>query len=329
MSRVRVALSVGLLATCFAWSDLLAQTPADSGPAAPTTERPFLADVRAALEDVASVRGIHVGFEVIDLATGERFGIRPREVFPSASLVKIPILVEAMAQVEAGDLALEDPLTFLDMDRAAGSGLLRHMTAPRDLTLSDALHLMIIVSDNSATDLVLEKVTPSAVNERMRQLGFASTRLLRPTVNSESDETPDPEAARVYGLGTTTPHEMAGLLTEMYRGDLISAEASRFMLGVLHEQLLGGGLDRYLPEEARVAHKTGNARGTANDCGIVDGPSRAFVICVMTRNDPTIPGLRSGSATEPRDIIGRLAALVYGSLNSATTEPSPSRSRER
>jgi beta-lactamase class A len=252
-----------------------------------------------------------VGLAVIDPSSLESFDIRGDETFPSASLVKVAVMVDAFARVREGTLDLTDPLTFLDMDRTTGSGILQFLSTPKELTIWDAVFLMITMSDNSATNLLLEKLHPRNVSSRMRSLGLEHTQIFV-EVNSDPADSFLPDSSSVYGLGVTTPTEMATLMALLYRQKVVDAEASQEMLGIMARQFYREGLPRNLPPGVPVAHKNGSLAAVRNDCGVVYGPTRDYVICVMTKENRDQRWVYDNAADR---LIADLSAVVYRTLN--------------
>lgn len=208
----------------------------------------------------------------------------------------MPILLQLFTQVERGRIHLDDPLVLLAVDQVGGSGILKLFDTPLQLTVKDAAMFMISQSDNTATNLIIDKLGIRAVNERMDSLGYPSTRLWAKVSQSRATSI-NPDSSRAFGLGVTTPMESARMFASIYRGEAVSAEASRQMIAMLREQAWGTNeIPRYLPTGVVVAHKTGSVSATRNDCGIVyaqrprgkgisDPPApggRDYVICVYT-----------------------------------------------
>ena len=262
---------------------------------------------RAALEERIARHDGTVGLVLYDPETGEGVSIRGDERFPSASVIKVPVLYEAMLRVEEGRLALDDPLVMLDDDRAAGAGVLQHLTAPYEVNVRDAAFLMTALSDNAATNLLIEKLGARRVTDRMAELGLPETRLFRQSFGEPADSF-DPEGSERWGFGVTTPMEQAKLLAWIHRGEAVSPEATDEMLRMLEEQLYQYGLPRHLPPDVEVAHKTGSIAEARHDCGIVFAEAREYVLCVMTRENRD-----TGYAfdNEAEVLLGDLSRIVY------------------
>lgn len=268
-----------------------------------------LGALRPALEArIARHRGT-VGLALVDPKTGETMAIRGDEPFPTASVIKVAVLVELFHQVGHGKLRLEDPLILLETDKQPGSGILQFLAAPHQLGVRDAAFLMIALSDNTATNLLVDKLGIRAVGERMEALGFPRTKLHHKVFLHSSSAAPDSSAR--YGLGVTTPLEMARLLAMIYRGEAASAPASAEMLRMLKAQFYNDMIPRFLPAGTTVAHKTGSVDESRNDCGIVYSKARDYVLCIFsTGNADTSWRLDN----EAQLLIAELARLVHHAL---------------
>ena len=248
---------LALIAACTA-SLLLGDTESASAQA--------LAGLRTPLEQrIARHKGT-VGLYIKDLKTGETLSIRGSEQFPSASVIRVPVLVELFAHVERGPLKLSDPIIMLASDQRPGSGVLQFLSTPHTLTVGDAAMLMIILSDNSATNFLIDKVGIRNVNARMDSLGLKQTRL-HAKVFLGSSTTIDTAATRQWGFGVTTPEEMGTLFEKLYRGTAISETASKQMLDMLKRNFDYEEIPRLLPPGVTVAHKTGNITRIHHDSG--------------------------------------------------------------
>jgi len=251
------------------------------------------------------------GLYVLDPNSGDSFGLNENDRFPSASLVKIGIMIDVFARVQEGTLRLDNPLIYLDADRTPGSGLLQYMTSPKEITVWDAVMLMITVSDNTATNLLLEKVRVLPVNQRMRALGLEETTIFG-YVNAPPEESSTPDEAALWGLGVTTPKEMSSLLALLYHQDVVDAAASQSMISILKLQMFDEGIPRRLPEHVEVAHKTGAATTSRNDCGIVYTGELDFILCVMTRENQDQSWTQENG---PNDLISEISQVIHDELH--------------
>ncbi len=217
------------------------------------------------------------------LTTGEtiRFGDvnRPME---TASVMKVPVLLEALRQCQRGELDLHAPIAPEPEDFVEGSGLLQHLTPDLALPLQDVLTFMIIVSDNIATNRVLRLVGIAAVNELCRELGLQATTVHRKL----AFDAPDP-------LGTTTAAEMVLLLAALYRGQILDPTHTALALDMLGRQQYQWLLTRNLPYEllddngddpprVRVLSKSGSLTGIRNDVGLVLTPWGDYALAMFS-----------------------------------------------
>lgn len=281
-------------------------------------QQSFPKGLRSALEArIAQHHGV-VGLALLDPKTGETLSIRGDETFPTASVIKVPILVTLFHRIETEkDLKLSDPIFLLASDQMPGSGILSVFDTPLQLTLGDAAKLMIAVSDNTGTNLVIDKLGIRHVNARMDSLGLPHTRLWA-KVFQRSGTTIDPDSSKKYGLGVTTPNEMAKLLGMIYRGEAVSPEASKQMVAMLEEQRSGvQEIPRYMPADTKVAHKTGEDSDVRNDVAIVYNPKgRDYVLAIFTKENED----RSWRLDNDAMVMnGELARIVQTALNPATS----------
>lgn len=224
-----------------------------------------------------------VAVAVKHLKTGESFAVKADEPMPTASLIKLPIMVEAYRQAAAGKFSLAEAVTFKDDDKTPGSGILStHFSGGATFSLRDAIRLMIAYSDNSATNLVLAKTGLPATGEQMEKLGLANTKVHAFVYRPNSSIAP--ERSRQFGLGSTTAGEMIRLLEKLHEKKLGSAEACDEMLGHLRA-CQDKRLSRLLPTGVKVAHKTGSVAAVRTDAGLIEAKSGPIAICVLTRNN--------------------------------------------
>jgi D-alanyl-D-alanine carboxypeptidase (penicillin-binding protein 5/6) len=231
---------------------------------------------------IAGHRG-EVAVAVEHLPSGTRFVHRADEPMPTASLIKLPIMVEVYRQAAEGRVDLDERLTFREEDRTPGSGILTpHFSPGATLTLRDAVRLMIAFSDNAATNLVLGRIGLSATNQTMEALGLPNTRVHAFVFRPASSIAP--ERSRQFGLGSTTAAEMLQLLKRLDAGELVSREACAAMREHLR-QCQDRRMGRLLPPGVKVAHKTGSVAAVRTDAGLIEAPSGTIALCVLTRNN--------------------------------------------
>lgn len=271
----------------------------------------ILRGVQGSLEQrIARHKGT-VGLYVKDLKTGETLSIRGREQFPSASVIKVPILVELFHHVEKGPLKLTDPIVMLASDQRPGSGVLQFLSTPHTLTVGDAAMLMTILSDNSATNLIIDKIGIRNVNARMDSLGLRQTRL-HAKVFLGTSTTIDTAATRRWGFGVTTPEEMGTLFEKLYNNTAASESSSKQMLDMLRRNFDYEEIPRLLPPGVSVAHKTGKLNESRHDCGIVYNKTRDYVFCIFTASNQDTSWRVD---TEARITIGELSRIVHEAMS--------------
>jgi len=208
-----------------------------------------------------------------NLDTGAAVGVRETEPVRTASTIKVPIMLAVFDAVARGQAKWDEPLTIAAQEKVSGSGVLGVEFSTGDqLPIRDVLHLMIVLSDNTATNMILERFTADAVNAYLDKLGIKTTRSMRKVMGSGaaagiSAAGKLPENQK-YGLGVSTPRDMVTILERLDRGEIVSPEASREMLAILKRNQDNTGITRRLME-LPVAHKTGVLDALRSDVGIV------------------------------------------------------------
>lgn len=184
---------------------------------------------------VASFKG-KVSLFAKNLDTGETYGLNPDERVRTASTIKIAVMIEAFGRVAEGKAKWTDEVVLTKEKKVSGSGILNELSNGLKLTLRDAVNLMMMISDNTATNLVLEVLTTDAVNARMESLGFKQIKIMRKVGSGgESTAGKDPENKK-YGLGMATPREMVLVMEKLERGEVISAAASKEMIDLMKRE---------------------------------------------------------------------------------------------
>ena len=173
-------------------------------------------------------------------------------------------------------------VTLKNADKVPGSGILTyHFSEGASFPLRDAVRIMMVYSDNTATNLILDKIGIAPTGARMKSWGLPSTKI-NVKVFKGSTTSIDPEATKKYGLGSTTARDMVGLLEKLYRKNLATPEACQEMLGHMKKCDDATKLKRFLPEGIEVAHKTGSVSDVKTDAGILYLPSGPVAVCVLT-----------------------------------------------
>jgi len=211
-----------------------------------------------------------------NLDTGRDVGLEPDRRVRTASTIKLPIFCALESLVAAGRVRWDEPLTVGHADKVSGSGVAADLEDGTPLSVRNVAVLMIIVSDNTATNLVLDRISADAVNAFMDTLGLRQTRALRkvrgdgPVLEDASgwSEAGRLEANARFGLGVSTPREMVQLLERLHHGEVVSPAASADVIGVLKRQQFKDGIGRHAPEGEEVASKSGALDALRADVGI-------------------------------------------------------------
>ena len=215
-----------------------------------------------------------LGVAILDLSNGQKFLLHGDEVFPQASSIKIAVLAELYRQAQAGKLKLSDLYTVQSNDLVPDSYIMGGLTPGiTRITLRDLATMMVAVSDNSATNVLIDRVGMENVNALMDSLGLPHTRLRRKMM--------DLKAAGEGRENISSPAEMMALLEALYRGKILNKEMTDdfFKLLSTHKE---SPIPRDLPEGLKIANKPGELEGVRNDSGVVFVGNRPYVICVMT-----------------------------------------------
>jgi beta-lactamase class A len=260
-----------------------ASTAQPAGRPAPVTAATLDAAIKAA---IASVPG-NVWIYAKNLDTGATYDLRGDERVRTASTIKLPILVAVYAEVAEGRARWDQELVLTKEKKVPGSGVLTEFADGTKLTLRDATNLMIVVSDNSATNLVLDVVSSDTVNARMDALGLAKTRSVRKLGGGSPAKVNDDPVWRLYGLGISTPHEMVTLLERLERGEIVSPEASKEIIETLKREQNGDGIGRTL-YDVPVASKFGALDRLRSDIGIVYSRRGRIAMAITVDDMPEV-----------------------------------------
>lgn len=251
------------------------------------------AQLSARLEAISSTVDGVVGFAVVDLTSGAPVAARlEREPFPTASAIKVPILYELLKRADEGTVQLDVPQPLNRSQVAAGSGVLQHLTTP-SLSLRDHAALMMILSDNTATNVVIDAVGMSSVTARMRAFGLGDILLRRKML--------DDEAVRRGDENVASPASLLKSTELLWKGEGLTP--ARRDLGREILRLVSGAIRTSIPSRVAVYSKTGSLTGVRAETAIVDLPNAPFGIAVMT----TYLKEDSGGSRA----IGEMAAAAY------------------
>jgi beta-lactamase class A len=259
--------------------------------------------LRRALDSLSAAHHGVVGYSITNLDTGEHLEQRGNETFPTASLIKVPILVTLFDLAEQRQLTLDDPIVLTDIDKVGGAGQLQYLRAPLTLRLWDVAYLMSTLSDNTATNLVLDRIKIRRVWQKMEALGLTHTKVHSGSMTRIASVAPDSSAK--YGLGVTTPNEMAQLFVLLAQGKAVSLTADSTMLSILANNEDNSKLARYT-YGIRLAHKSGDVDASRTDCGVFSLPARV-VACVLTKENTDT---RYWVDADGNAVIGRIGEAI-------------------
>ena len=266
------------------------------------------ADLEARIAPLVKDHKGKVAVAVKHLKTGESFYLSADDPMPTASLIKLPVMVEAYWQATEGKVKFDTKLTLTKDDKVPGSGVLTsHFSDGATFPLKDAVRLMIVFSDNTATNMVLDQIGIPSTNERMATLGFKNTKI-NAKVFKGSTTTIDKDRTTKYGLGSTTAREMVQLLELIDAGKAASPDACKEMLVHLKACDDKEKMTRLLPPGTVVAHKTGSVNASKTDAGIMYLKSGPVAVCVLTDENDDKRWVPDNAA---QVLIAKIAKEVY------------------
>jgi beta-lactamase class A len=277
-------------------------------PAAISTTLNLSQEIAALKTEIAAVISPYLVFTpgvfVIDLETGGYVDVNGNSAIAAASTIKVPILVAFLQDVEAGKIQLEEKLTLKAEFRATGSGNMQHQKPGTEYTALDVATRMITVSDNTATNMLIDRLGGMEVlNQRFQEWGLTNTTLRNPL--------PD-----VQGTNTSSPKELAILMARVMRGELLSAASRDRIIEIMQQTENDDLLPKGIGEGAKIAHKTGNIGAMLADVGIVNLPSgKRYVIAVMVQ--------RPRRDLRAQKIIQQISSTAYQYFNQNPQNPAP------
>ena len=298
------------------------------------------------LDAVASQFGGQIGFYAKNVADGAEYSWNGDQRFPPASVIKLPVMIELYRKAAAGSLDLDAAEPLPQDVSTHGSGVLKRREGAIALTLREYCRLMMVHSDNMATDLVMRAVGLEAVNRFLRKLGLENTRASMelgrwhylivglkdaPISRKNDDRILDRMRAGEFdddGLGYSdsrdnnvcSPRDMGSLLEWLYAGELAARNATAEMLEMMRASTHKRTIAKYVKEGRRVANKYGGSRRIAADAGIVELPAGPVAIAAFALSAD--PNDRSG-----REILARMARLAIATVDPSAVKPVPNEFR--
>jgi beta-lactamase class A len=267
--------------------------------------------------EVAQFKGT-LGLYAKNLITGEEIAFGADRPFPTASTIKLAVMLEVYHQAAEGRISLDAPLTLRSTDKVGGSGVLNGMHDGLSLGVRDLVHLMIVLSDNTATNMLVALVSTKSVDDRLAAYGLRQTKLFRPTFRDGRADL-FPELEKEFGLGMATPREMATLMARIADGSAVSTGASAAMLATLRKQQDRAMIPRLLPDAVDVGNKTGTdeekhagpdgvRRHVRADVAIVTAKDVKYVIAVYARE---VADTRWGIENDAVTTGARISRMIY------------------
>lgn len=245
---------------------------------------------------ISQVEG-NVCINFYDLNKNNGFSINGDKKVLSASMIKLLILAELMKKISENKFSLSDTIMIADSMKTGGDGVLKELNTGHHFTLKELATLMIVVSDNQATNILIDFLGMENINQLGKELRLKKTFLGRKMMDIE---------ARKKGYDNyTCADDISSLLKLIYQEKLINKEASQLMLDILLRQQQGERLQRYLPSDIKIAHKCGDLDNLENDGGIIWLGDRAYILVVLTNGMPNL---------QCKQTIGKISKFVYDKM---------------
>ena len=254
-------------------------TPATASPAQPEHLEHLATKLQQDLQRIAGSAPGVIGISVVDITSGRRFGVNEGWTFPQGSTIKIPILIELYRRADQGDLKIADRIPVKRSDQVGGSGLFQHFADDGSaISLHDLAVAMIVLSDNTATNMLIERLGMDRINRTMFELGATGTRLQRRMIA--------PEESAKGNENLSTPREAVDLMVRLSKCELpLSPESCRAVRSIL-EIPKGGPFREPIPSSVRVAWKPGGIEGVQTAWGLVNVPGAPYAIALMINYGP-------------------------------------------
>jgi beta-lactamase class A len=249
-------------------------------PQSPPAHRAQLAaKLQSDLQRLAAAAPGVVGISVVDLSSGQRFGVNEGLVFPQGSAIKVPILIELYRRADLGELKLTDRLPVRRDNQVGGSGLLQYFSdGGSEMSVHDLAVAMIVLSDNSATNILIDRLGMDRVSRTMAELGAGQTKLQRKMIR--------PEESAKGNENLSTPAEAADVMVRIARCQLPLSAASCAGIKSILEIPKSGAFREPIPASVRVAWKPGGIEGAQTAWGLVDVPGAPYAITIMINYGP-------------------------------------------
>lgn len=268
---------------------------------------PLSMSIHDIILELASSAGGAFGIAAKDLSTGSQILLNADREFVAASIIKIPIMVEGFKQAEEGRIRLQAKVKLTDTDKVGGAGILRVMSQGIKIPVIDLIRLMIVISDNTASNILLDLLGIERVNHTMQELGFRGITLRRKFMTLPQ---------RVPAANSVTPQDITGLLEKIARGQVVSRRACEEMVKIMKEQQYNDLIPALIQvsddkeeslvgqmQKVEIAHKTGSVSGVRHDAAIVYTGSADYVVTILTSD---LPDIHRGE-----DVIRKISLEIY------------------
>jgi beta-lactamase class A len=279
-------------------------------------------DLQQHLQQMAAPYHGKVALYAKNLSTGESVALDPDTPVQTASVIKLPLMLQAFEQVKAGKIKLSDPLVLTQDNQVQGSGVLQFMDPGLKLTLKDTITLMMILSDNTATNMVIDAVGLKPTNEMLARMGMKNTYFYKKVFKPTTEQMPPDQ--KKFGLGKTTAEEMAKVLESIYRCDMRDRSLCLQMITIMRNQQYQGMIPRYLQRNdatenlSAIADKVGELDDVRNDVALVYTVKGPVIISIFTYDNQDTSWTPENKAEM---LIGRLAEAIVNQWSPAGLAP--------
>lgn len=288
------------------------------------------ADTSSLQDQVNQIAESHHGRVTLyaeNLRTHETVAIHPDEPVQTASVIKLAILYESLRQIREGKVSFSDKIALSAKDQVPGSGVLLFLDTPTTITFKDALTMMIVMSDNTATNLAIDHLGIENIDRTIADLGLKNTYLYKKVFTPVPPGVTLPEDQKRFGLGKTTAREMAALMTRLATCQLGPPDQDLCHAGqkMLHLQFYRNGIPRYLDTlpgatEESIANKTGSLEAVRNDVAAVSTKQGLIVISAFTYDNADHSW---GPEQEGEITIAKIARAIIGAWSPTGLAPWP------
>jgi len=220
---------------------------------------------------------LSAGFK--DFTTNETYFLNEGHIFPAASIVKVPILLEYYQQIEEDSLDPDEMVVLRAEEVVGGAGILLEMHSGLKLTLRDLVRLMIVISDNTASNMMLDRLGMDDVNAFMKSMGLMDTVIGRKFMI-------DPNA--MFSKNFTSTKDMVKLYDLLFKGEILNRKHTREAVEILSRQQYREKIPLLLPKKLKVAHKTGEISGVRHDCAMILHEEKPYSLCILTEELPDV-----------------------------------------